>query len=426
MTAPDTDVTDLTEHLKTARAIAANLEAEIAGLDRRIASLEHADEKTPSDDMLAAELPSLETKRERARGASTKANVAAETARVAHANAAKNAANIPAGGTCANACEHCTVANAGQMYAAAKEAVKRLKAEWTIATRGHEVAVKDEQVISLAWEQATNAKARADAAAELADLRTRRSGLHPENVRADEQRILARIEASKAYAAAGITVAGLTDALRAEREQLAKVEAYQFPEPPATKVADLDARIANERTALHAAKVRDEFAVLTASQDLAHATWREHDLVVKALGPDGAIKELVATVVGPFLDAANAALAMLAPEWQVAIDPDDFGFVVQQPGGTCRASLLSKGSRWRLTAVLQIAVAQLAKVPLVIFDGVEDLDEVGGDGLSALVESCVGDGIQVLLLEHLDHGWTDDEDVTVVEIENGIAKSAGA
>lgn len=415
---------DLAAEIRETREIAARLEAQVADLDRQIAAASSVVPVKDGDAALAATAEAAKAKAILSTQAVAHATTAAEQARIAQLTAERNAKNLPSAGECEHACEHCTVRNAGQILQAAKDDADRLKGVWITAKATLSQAQIEDALAAKADVEAAAAKARIDASALRVALTAKREALHPETVRASEARLLEESEAQRKYAEAVAAEEDVSAELVKAHDELTKVEAYKFPDAPATKVADLDARISREKAAVVAARARDEAAVLVAAQELAHERWKEHDLVCKALGPDGVIKGLVAGVVEPFLAAANEALALLAPEWTLEIDSDEFGFLLRQPGGVVRASQLSRGSKWRLRGVLQFAVAKLSKVPFLVFDESEDLDAQGRDGLGELIEACIGAGIQVLVLTHTGGDWVADEDFTLYDFENGVARPA--
>lgn len=103
-----------------------------------------------------------------------------------------------------------------------------------------------------------------------------------------------------------------------------------------------------------------------------------------------AVREsLVRDAIAPFTEAANAALAVMAPG--VTVDAD------LRVGGLDVARL-SDGQRTRVLYALQLAAARLAGVRLLVLDRVEVVDDVGRGALKKLAAACADEGIQVVML----------------------------
>ncbi len=411
----------------------AKLVGEVAVVDNGIRGRQEIDTPSDADVMLAKRLGEIEKQLQAAREVAQATDRTRVETSAAVTAFKREAGNVPEGGTCANACAHCVVVNANDLRAKLEKELVRLTNVALDARTENDKA--DGAVMELDAERAAAAKAkvRVDAAQQLVELQATQKALDTKlrSARGDEARLVAEQEAARsqrdardAAAAADKRVAELEARIATTRAELATVEAYVLPEPPATKSADVQVRLDRERAALTVARARDELDAKNKIVEDAHGRWKAADQVTKALGQDGAIKGLVAQVVGPFLQAANEALALLAPDWTIGIDPDAFGFVVEQPAGIARAADLSRGSRWRLLGVLQFAVAKLAAVPLVVFDEIEALDEQGADGLHALVAACVDASIQVIVLSHLDPTDVAFEGASMFTLQDGAAAGA--
>lgn len=181
----------------------------------------------------------------------------------------------------------------------------------------------------------------------------------------------------------------------AEQARLASMKA---PAVPSGDLAGLRERIAKGEQVRAAVVSLGELAALEQELAAIDAQWTDADAVAKACGPKGVQAGLLAACTSPFTDAANEALAALAPEFRVAVSGDDFGIVVQRGDVALRPAQLSDGERTRLLYVLQFAVAKLAKVPFLVLDRTELLDDTGKAGLRRLMGACLAAGIQVLML----------------------------
>jgi hypothetical protein len=364
----------------------------------------------------------------------------------------------PEAGTCTGACEHCTVANAAanrrkleadladarahadaarEKVTAANKAVTEARQSFDLAEAAmirteraaarvvaekalaqtrttHEKLVADEKAhidrgaaFDKAMPALVEATQRARAAAgriqDARSLAEHRANIERERAAAKAERereatLTTEIDTARKHALASAVVVEKGELLPERRAELARLEAEAAPQPPETGVDVLDKRIADEQAALEAARARDVRNALGEKLDAAELVVKEIVKVAKALGKDGAKKTLIARGCATFLNAANESLALFAPEWTIGIDPAEFGIVLTQKEGTCRPKQLSDGHRTRLGHVLQPAIAKLAKIPFVVFDRVEFLDEKGMATMDALLASCAGAGIQSVLL----------------------------
>lgn len=240
------------------------------------------------------------------------------------------------------------------------------------------------------------------------------------------------VEREAAARPAAVAAAKFADA----RREIAQVDAALAVPPPVVPVAvaredvgALDAQIATAEVHASALVTNAEIARAQAKLDQAIALIADADFVAKACGPRGARARLLAAAVGPFLEAANTALAQLAPGFAVEVETDptkDFGFVVVRgEGDACtrlRPSQLSDGERMRVLYVLQLAIVRLADVPLLVLDRAEMIDETGKKALKRLAAACSAEGIQIAMLTCAAPPPVAPDGLNAWVIDNGSAR----
>ena len=284
--------------------------------------------------------------------------------------------------------------------AAAEQAVAKARAAWKDAKGCHEQAVAAAQKVAKELEVADREAGLVDLESEVAsgaravttlvgELETARAEL--EALRGQVGGLRARAEAQRSWAS-----------LAAQRAELDRriAEASKAPAPAAAEdLGALDQQLAAAEAALVAGAVVEQRAQAEARVKAAEHAVADADLVAQVCGPKGARVQLLARALVPFLEEANAALALLATGYQVDVDTEgELSLVVRRGETTMRPAQLSDGERTRVLAVLQYAVTVLAGVDLLVLDRIELADDAGRAGLKQLAATAMGEGIQVLML----------------------------
>ena len=105
--------------------------------------------------------------------------------------------------------------------------------------------------------------------------------------------------------------------------------------------------------------------------------------IVDVLAPEGLRRQKLVRALAKFNQKFLAVLCQEASYPAVTLDND-----LEVLYGGRRHFLLSDSEKYRVKAVLQLAIALYDKSPLVIYDGADILDAAGRNGLFAMVQSC--------------------------------------
>lgn len=212
--------------------------------------------------------------------------------------------------------------------------------------------------------------------------------------------------------------------LPALRAQLAEAE-QEKPQTPAEDLAPIEARLSRLIEVSNAMQLDTRREDLRAAIEEQGRIEKDADAVADACGPAGAQARLVSRAVQPFLDAANEALGRLVHGYTIDLSTDDGPrLVARRAGVTLDPLALSDGRRTSVLFVLQVAVAKLAKAPLVIFDRVELMDRASRKLLGKLGEECAAAGIQILALSTETAPAVAPPGFTMYEIANGAVARA--
>jgi exonuclease SbcC len=424
-----TDVESLAVQGAQAIAELARLGGELGAEERRLAELERdADGYQVEDAVLAGRAHGLEEKI----GAAQK--VRADADATLHALAVEGRSRktllerLPVGtvGPCPVLPETtCPVSDltalAERLRAARDEVAGRYKAA-AIALREADAEVarlRSESEASFSAQRRVEAHAAVEAArARVEDLRRRadEAAAAVKPIEAELRRAKIVAESAKAWTASQERLA----AIRAELAQLATTA----PAEP-VDLAAIDAEIVRAESALEdwrrsEAREANAWKVKGAAARVADA-----DAVAQACGPSGARSEIIAKAAGPFLDAANASLAQVAPSLRLELSAE-MELEALRGAARLRPAQLSDGERMRLLWSLQVAVARLAKFPLVLVDRAELLDEGGKGALKRFAAGIAREGMQVVMVSCAAPPATLPAGVAGYVVEAGQVRSVGA
>lgn len=323
-------------------------------------------------------------------------------------------------------CPHCTQVIPAEFVATLQARLTKLRAEHDAAAEAEDAAQDSLDAAKLQLAFAEQREAQTKAQQSLEALKARRPGAvsslesaiaHEKARRADFEAadVAARsfVEASKARSAAAAEAERL-------RQEIARIDAPS-PAPSTMTIQDLDATIAR------ILQVRDAIPVL--EKRARYEKWiREADeeiedrnAVEKACRE--AKVELLARAVSPFTTAANDALQVIAPGYEVEIHGSDgLSILARHHGLSLPIADLSDGERTRILYALQLAAVRLARVQLLILDRAELVDDEGRAAVVELAGTCADEGIQVLLLSCKPAPEEVDESVTAYVVEAGRAR----
>lgn len=307
-------------------------------------------------------------------------------------------------GVKAEACPHCTQAIPAAVVEALEARLKAMRLDHAEASDFEEHAADKVAAAQRQLVAATQRDAHEKATTKLAGLQASRPAAAAvfDSAIAAEKTARAQHDAAAEKAAAHAAAKKAHDDATAEaerlRQELARLDA---PSPVAVSgpaaVADLDAGIARAlavRDAIPALEKKARFEKWIREADV---EIEDRNTVEKACKEAKA--ELLARAVGPFVDAANAALGQMAPGYSVEIlAADGLSIVARHHGITLQIPTLSDGERTRVLYALQLATVRLAKVPMLILDRAELVDDAGRAAIVDLAGTCADEGIQVLLL----------------------------
>jgi DNA repair exonuclease SbcCD ATPase subunit len=312
-------------------------------------------------------------------------------------------------------CPHCTQAIPAELIAALESRLAALRAKHVGLSDAADAAAAALERANLDAVNAERAAARATAQARIDAIVVERKqvGVVFDTATATEQEKRKAYDAAVAKAREHESAKRTHDAAKAEIERLRiELAGLDTPAPvAAVSLPELDAEIAR------AIQVRDTVPVIEKrarwTQWVAEAEQEIDDrnavekrcLEVKA--------DLLARAVGPFTDAANAALTEIAPGVRIeVVSADGFEIVAHTGAATVRVPALSDGQRTRVLYALQLAAARLARVPLLLLDRAELVDDAGRAAIVQLAGACADEGIQVVLFsckpapEAVDAGFT--------------------
>lgn len=297
-----------------------------------------------------------------------------ESMRADHARATRMEAAIAKGGHC----ETCGQGLSAELAADAAKATAAILKQGKVFAAERDAAsakVESARLALVAAEKAAEARRHATA------LREAKEAVPAAEAKFTEaEAAFRRVQSLKVAAEAENTKAAEIDRLRAELTRAAT--------PSPVSIADLDRQIADAESvaaARPAERARAEKSLASANERAA-----DGDLVEKAC--KAAKVDLVRGALHPFTDAANAAIAALGLGFTLSwdgLDPIVSGMPV---------SRLSDGERTRVLYAMQLAVVRLARVPLLILDRAELVDDAGKKEIKKLASACAAEGIQVLML----------------------------
>lgn len=404
------DVKPLRAQLDAAVTGVVRAQDALAAIDRDVLALQRTAEGT------VPAAPSLADAQKAVEDAKAKLAVAEEqrTALAKNGKAlGEQVKRIKSGG--AEACPHCTQAIPAAVVEALEERLQAMRDQHAEAVEVEERAGAAVEAAHRQTLAAGQRDAHEKATAKLATLRAGRPAAAAtfDAAVAAEKDLRAQHDAAAQQASAHATAKKAHDDARAEaeakRQEIARIDA---PSPVASvSVAELDAGIARAlqvRDAIPALEKKARYEQWIAEAD---AEIEDRNGVEKAC--KAAKAELLARAVGPFVDAANAALAQMAPGYTVeVVAADGLAIVARHHGLTLPIESLSDGERTRVLYALQLATVRLARVPLLILDRAELVDDTGRAAVVELAGMCAEEGIQVLLLSckpppaEVDDGFT--------------------
>lgn len=291
------------------------------------------------------------------------------------------------------ACPHCTQTIPATLVEELKARRAALLEQHTEAAARLSTAVDARAAATLALATAQRAEAQRAALARVESAREQRPAVA--QVLADA---IAAEQRARAERDAGVKVAEQQATRARLAAELAKLDAPA----PAGDVATIDADLAKARE-LEAAIPVVQFRDLVERQ-ITEFRQRAADADALVEGLQSARVEALARLVKPFGEAASAALAVVMPGVEVEVvetsdgrSGDGIAIAVRQRGERRAIAALSDGERTRVLYALQLAVVRLAKVPLLLLDRAELVDDAGRDAVKRLAAAAVRDGIQVVM-----------------------------
>lgn len=404
------DVKPLRTQLDAAQTAVVRAQDALAAIDRDVLALQRTTEGT------VPAAPSLAEAHAAERAAQTAFAVAEEQRTTLAKNGkslGEQVKRIKAGG--AEACPHCTQAIPAAVVEALEERLQAMRDQHAEAVDAEERAGAAVEAAHRQTLTAGQRDAHEKAVAKLTALQSSRPAVAAafDAAVAAEKDLRAKHDAAAEKASAYSAAKKAHDDARAEveakRQEIARIDA---PSPVATvSVIELDAGIARAtqvRDAIPALEKKARYEKWIAEAD---AEIEDRNAVEKAC--KAAKAELLARAVTPFTDAANTALAQMAPGYTVeVVAADGLTIVARHHGLTLPIESLSDGERTRVLYALQLATVRLAKVPLLILDRAELVDDTGRAAVVELAGMCADEGIQVLLLSckpppsEVDEGFT--------------------
>jgi DNA repair exonuclease SbcCD ATPase subunit len=260
---------------------------------------------------------------------------------------------------------------------------------------------------------------RADAVRQLAGQATAAADARAALTKAEGE--LATLKAAPTPTADTAAPALLTE-LRTLEAEAAKPRV----DAPAIDVTETERRLELADKVLEALDVIARRAAK--DRELAEATEaiEDADTVTKALGPDGKKKDLLGNAAGPFLNAANEALATFSPGYSVELEIEgDLAFRIRKvtPAGESRltSEQLSDGERQRVLYPLQYAIAKLGGAGVIALDRVELIDPGARKDLVRTVTRWAKEGLQVVMLNSIDAPPHEPAGFTCYAMEGGRA-----
>jgi exonuclease SbcC len=393
---------DLQASLEKAEAACERTAGELAAEERRLGELRRdAESYAPADEGVAAR--ALEVDRALEAAAQARAAAAIALKEIEAEGRQKKAVieRLPKTG-CVGPCPvlpetECPVRDLSALEAKLKAARDEVAGRYRKAFEALRLA--DAELARMEAEDATvdAAQSRVEAHRSLSEAASRVSELQTRGAQLEGQaaQLEAKVKGARELAEAHRAwTSAQTERATVECE-LAKLEALSSA--PEGEVVDIEAEIANAEATLEAIRHAEARDAAAAKVEEARARVVDADRVAKSCGPGGVKARLLARAAGPFVGAANAALAQLSAELRVAVS-DAMELEVMRGEARLRPAQLSDGERVRLLFVLQLAVARLARFPLLVLDGAEALDETGKASLKKLAATCAREGIQVLML----------------------------
>jgi len=393
---PAVDVKPFRTQLENAQRDVVRAQEALAAIDRDVLALQ----RTTAGSVPAA--PSLADAQKAVEDAKTRFAVAEEQ-RNALAKAGKalgeQVKKLKAGG--AEACPHCTQAIPAAVVDALEERLQGMRDQHAEAAETEEAAAAAVETAQRQLVAAQQRDAHQRAAAKLADMQASRPAAVAKydaavgvetKIRAEHDAVAQK---ASAHALAKKAHDDAVEEAERLRQEIARIDA---PSPVATvSVVEIDAQIARATTVRDAIPALEKKAKYEKWIAEADAEIEDRNTVEKAC--KAAKAELLARSVSPFVDAANTALATMAPGYTIEVNAaDGLSIVARHHGLTLPIESLSDGERTRVLYALQLATVRLAKVPLLILDRAELVDDEGRAAVVELAGTCAEEGIQVLLL----------------------------
>ena len=208
----------------------------------------------------------------------------------------------------------------------------------------------------------------------------------------DIEKCKKRVDAHEAFATAEVKL----------RQVAAEIEAVMAQ--PDVKTVDTEPLRIAANAAIAAVEEFDRAQVRTAAEGrLAAARQRveDSDAVAVACGPKGSARvRLFATAMAPFVAAANEAIAIVMPEFEMVLEADgELAFAMSKAGlGRFPYTAISEGEAAVFEYALQYAVATLAGLGLLILDHAENVDEGRRLAMKRLIGTALKQNWQVVLL----------------------------
>lgn len=290
-------------------------------------------------------------------------------------------------------CPHCTQAIPADLVTSLESRLDALRKQHAEAAGRLVAAVSARQAATLALAAAQRAEDARAAIARVEMMRQQRPA-----VAADLDAAIAAEQQARAARDAAVRVAEQ----QATRARLTAELARLDVPAPTGDVATIDADLAKARD-LEAAIPVVQFRDLIERQ-VVELQQRATDADALVEGLQSARVEALARLVKPFVDAATEALAIVMPGVEVEVaetsdgrSGDGIAIAVRQRGERRSIAVLSDGERTRVLYALQLAVVRLAKVPLLLLDRAELVDDAGRDAVKRLAARAASEGIQVVM-----------------------------
>ncbi len=171
--------------------------------------------------------------------------------------------------------------------------------------------------------------------------------------------------------------------LKESHHELETVQATATPPQPDNRLAELDEEIKNledlARRVQWAAKQQAQEAQLIADAKAYDKDARDAEALVKATGPDGIRRGLLAELVEPFTQRVNRTLNLITSGYALTIGDDMLPLVQVPSGAVLHPRLLSTSEYLRVSIAIQEALANAAGLNFLAIDGADLLDQDNRD-----------------------------------------------